>query len=109
MCIYPGRLAKVTTSYPRSASSSGFRLTLFDPDTGNLLPSLHGSYQNFTLLRCSPFFQVIPPVSIALVLMNPDAELPFDNNYRNVNLVDFHRPQRVSKMSSCHSRITIWP
>ena len=59
--------------------SNDIRFTLVDPDAGNLLPSLHGSYLSFKLLRSSSFCQVIPPVSVALALVNPDAEIPSDN------------------------------
>ena len=37
-----------------SASSSGYPLTLFDPDAGDLLPSLLGHYPVSTLIRSSP-------------------------------------------------------
>ena len=33
------------------------------------------------------FARLSPTVSTALALVNPDAKLPFDNTYRNVNLV----------------------
>jgi len=39
---------------PESVSSSGFPLTLIDPDASNLLPSLHGHYPTSTLVRSSP-------------------------------------------------------